>query len=330
MGLIHDVRMLRKGRDWRGRSTTPRSAERWAPRREHGQFPTGWARSAPARVARTAIQRGVLYPLVRAETQAAVHGADQLDDLRGPVVFVANHASHIDTPLILGSLPHRFARRTAVGAAADYFFDARWRAVATALAFNAFPIERRGSRRARTPAPGLIDDGWSLLLFPEGTRSADGWMRQFRLGAAALCCQKGIPAVPLVVRGTFAAMPRGRGWPRPGRPSVVVRYGKPLYPEAAESVRDFGARLEHEVSRLWVEHDTSWWTSLRTAEPDRVPRGPEVADWRRTWEATRPLPRADRPRVWEASRRLRRADQARTWGETRSLPRADQPRVWTR
>lgn len=298
MGLIHDVHLLRKGRDWRGRATTPRSAEPWAPKREHGQFPTSWARSAPARAARTAIQRGVLYPLVRAETRPAVHGADLLDDLRGPVLFVANHASHIDTPLILGSLPRRLARRTAVGAAADYFFDARWRALVTALAFNAFPVERRGSRRTRSLAPALIDEGWSLLLFPEGTRSADGWMRPFRLGAAALCCQHGMPAVPIVVRGTFAAMPRGRGWPRPGRPSVVVRYGRPLHPEENESVRRFGFRLESEVSRLWVEHDTSWWDSLRTAEPGTAPKGPEVADWRRTWESTRPLPRPDRRRVW--------------------------------
>ena len=82
-----------------------------------------------------------------------VEGTEYLDGVRGPVVFVANHSSHLDTPLILGSLPERFADRVAVGAAADYFFDARWRAALTALFFNAFPVERYGSRRLRSLAP---------------------------------------------------------------------------------------------------------------------------------------------------------------------------------
>ena len=122
-----------------------------------------------------------------------IEGTEYLDGVRGPVVFVANHSSHLDTPLILGSLPERFADRVAVGAASDYFFDVRWRATLTAIFFNAFPVERYGSRRLRSLALDLVDDGWSLLLYPEGTRSEDGWINPFKLGAAMPVRHQGHP-----------------------------------------------------------------------------------------------------------------------------------------
>jgi len=177
------------------------------------------------------VQRGVLTPLTWSTTKPEVQGRELLDSVTGPVVLVANHASHLDTPLILGSLPERMAKRLAVGAAADYFFDARWRAAVTALVFNAFPVERYRSRRLRSLAPRLLANGWSLLLFPEGTRSEDGWMSTMRMGAAQLCVTQGVG------RGTgraarhlrgHAARPETGLWP--GRPRVVVRYGAPLHP----------------------------------------------------------------------------------------------------
>lgn len=304
MSLLDEVRLLRTNRDWRGRSRVPRSAEQRAPRRERRVFPSAWARTPAARLTRDALQRGVLHPLAWRTTKPRVFGQDQLAQTPGPVVLVANHASHLDTPLILGSLPDRLTRSMAVGAASDYFFDAHWRATITALVFNAFPVERQGSRRSRSLAPQLLEDGWSLLLFPEGTRSQDGWMSRFRLGPAHLCCQHGVPAVPVGIRGTFSAMGRGRSWPRPGRPSVAVRYGAPLHPGPDESTRDFGARVQQAVARLWTEHDQGWYSSLR-AQADgtlQLPTGPEASRWRRVWESTRPLPDPDRPRVWARRR----------------------------
>jgi 1-acyl-sn-glycerol-3-phosphate acyltransferase len=231
------------------------------------------------------------------------------------VVFVANHSSHLDTPLILGSLPERFANRVAVGAASDYFFDVRWRATLTAVFFNAFPVERYGSKRLRSLAVDLVDDGWSLLLYPEGTRSEDGWMNPFKLGAAVLCVTKGVPCVPIAIRGSYAAMPRGRNWPQPGKPRVTVRYGRPLVPEEGEDVRAFRARMAKAISTLAAEEDLGWYDALRAAADDRlaIPGGSqptrpgslrddnekaaETADWRRVWASTEPLT-SRRRRVW--------------------------------
>ena len=129
---------------------------------------------------------------MRSQVRRRVEGLDVLSRIDGPVIFAANHASHLDTPLILLSLPDEWRRRTAVAAAADYFFDTWWRAVGSAMVFNTFPIDRRGGSMATTPGE-VLADGWSLVIFPEGTRSKDGWVGRFQLGAAYLACQHGVP-----------------------------------------------------------------------------------------------------------------------------------------
>jgi len=313
LALREEVRLLRHGRDWRGRSTVPRSAEPWVPEVAEPEFPTAWARTPLAVAVRAGLLRGLLKAVVWSQTGPAVEGTAYLDELRGPAVFVANHSSHLDTPLILGSLPPRFANRVAVGAAADYFFDVRWRAITTALLFNAFPVERYRSRRLRSLAAELVDDGWSLLLYPEGTRSEDGWMNPFRVGAAHLCVAKALPVVPIAISGSYAAMPRGRGWPQRGRPRIAIRYGRPLHPAEGEKAGAFRRRMVEAVTRLAAEEEIGWYGALRAAadgtlqipgypaaQPTEPPAiagtapapsirgGGQMARWRRIWTSTRP------------------------------------------
>jgi 1-acyl-sn-glycerol-3-phosphate acyltransferase len=327
LAIRDEVRLLRHGRDWRGRSTVPRSAEPWVPEVAEPEFPTAWARTPLAVAVRGGLLRGVMKAVVWSQTAPVVQGISYLDGLRGPAVFVANHSSHLDTPLILGSLPPRVANRVAVGAAADYFFDARWRAVTTAMLFNAFPVERYRSRRLRSLAAELVDDGWSLLLYPEGTRSEDGWMNPFRVGAAHLCVTKGLPVVPIAISGSYAAMPRGTGWPQPGRPRITIRYGRPLYPRENEKAGDLRRRMAEAVARLAAEEELGWYGALRAAAhgtlevPGYGPaqaaappattgpaqgaapalelstRGAQMARWRRIWASTKPLSGVTRTRT---------------------------------
>jgi 1-acyl-sn-glycerol-3-phosphate acyltransferase len=303
MKVREEIRLLRHGRDWRGRSTVPRTADPWVLEEEEREFPTAWARSRLAVTVRSGLQRGLLKPVTWSQTRPAVEGVEYLENLRGPAVFVANHSSHLDAPLIVTSLPRRFADRLAVGAAADYFFDARVRAAATVLFFNAFPVERHGSRRLRSLAVELIDDGWNLLLFPEGTRSEDGWMSAFKPGTAQLCVSKGVPVVPVALRGAYAAMPRGRNWPVPGRPRVSVRYGRPLYSAPGEGFRDLRIRMMRAVARLAAEEELGWYRALRADADDTLSLPGQAAaaggaEWRRIWESTRPLDPRPRRRVW--------------------------------
>lgn len=284
-GLARDFR-------WGHRPLVPASAQDHRPARPLREFPTGWARTPAARAARSALQAGGLAPVVRAEVTPVISGIDRLTALGdAPAVLVANHASHLDTALLLTALPPQLRRRTAVAAAADYFFDAWWRAAGTALLFGTVPIERRGGAPSRTPGQ-LLEDGWLIVVFPEGTRSRDGWVSRFRLGAANLALEHDVPLVPVGLRGTHAAMPRGRSWPVAGRPRVSVTVGRPLHAREGEDAVALTARAQDAVARLLDEDSSDWWSALRRAAsgdtPD--PAGPEAAPWRRRWEGSRPIP----------------------------------------
>ncbi|MGH9181610.1 MAG: lysophospholipid acyltransferase family protein, partial [Acidimicrobiales bacterium] len=157
-------------------------------------FATGWARRYPARVARAALLDGVTRPLVHALASPTIDGLDRLESLVAPAIFAANHASHVDTPLVLTALPERFRHRTAVAAAADYFFDKRWKATFHALTINAIPVERRrASPQSTRLSAELLAGGWSLIIFPEGGRSPDGWARVHEAGTAYLAVRNGVP-----------------------------------------------------------------------------------------------------------------------------------------
>lgn len=296
---VSDVRMVARGWRWGRRSMVPRSAEAHQVATLPSVFPTAWARRPAARALREVVQTAGLGPLLRAEITPHVSGLDVLGRVRPPVVFVANHASHLDTPLILCSLPDRWRRRTAVAAAADYFFDTWWRAVGSAVVFNTIPIERRGGAPSTTPGD-VLTSGWNIVVFPEGTRSTDGWTGRFRLGAAHLAVTHRVPVVPVAIRGSFAAMPRGRGWPMPGRPPVAVRFGDPVVPGDDETVRDFSRRVQVAVGTLHDEDADTWWGSLRRARTGTTPSiaGPDVARWRRIWAASEPPTMPRRRRIW--------------------------------
>jgi 1-acyl-sn-glycerol-3-phosphate acyltransferase len=298
---VREVRDAASGWRWGKRPLVPRSAELFAPHDEPREFPTSWARTPLAWATREAVQRYALKPLVWNETRVRVEGLDVLEDLPSPVIFVSNHASHLDAPLMLCSLPPAWRERTAIGAAADYFFDVWWRAASTALVFNAFPVERAGGARATQTAEELLRDGWNIVVFPEGTRSKDGWQQRFRTGAARLALEHGTPVVPVAIRGSYAAMPRGRGWPRSGRFPISIRYGSPLTPKG--EARAFSEDMAAAIARLIDEDRTTWFESLRREAEGSTPSpsGPEAADWRRVWESTKPISRP-RDRVWSKRR----------------------------
>jgi len=304
-GGVEDVRQAARGFRWGRRSQVPRSAEPWVPQSRTTVFPSEWARRRPAIVTREIVQKAGLEPLLHTQVRTRVRGLDALGRVEGPVIFAANHASHLDTPLVLLSLPDEWRRRTAVAAAADYFFDTWWRAVGSTLLFNTFPIDRRGGSMSATPG-AVLAEGWSLLIFPEGTRSQDGWMGTFRMGAAMLAHQHGVPVVPVAHRGTFAAMPRGRNWPAAGRRRLTIRFGEPLRPGPDESVRDFGARIKSAIAALLDEDGSTWWEARRRSASGTTPdpAGPQVAQWRRLWEQTEPLPEQapDQVRAWRRDR----------------------------
>jgi 1-acyl-sn-glycerol-3-phosphate acyltransferase len=201
--------------------------------------------------ARFVAQRGLLRPLVwNFLVTVTVKGQDNVKDVSGGYVVVANHSSHLDTPLIMGGLPRHMVRYLAAGAAADYFFDIWWRRGLTALFFNAFPVQRTKGGIRSISAKSLLQRGIPLLVFPEGTRSADGEFGQFKPGAAALATGCDVPCIPVALIGVHLAHPRGTNWPKRGKLPVGVVIGEPMHALKGENPVDFTERIRQEILRL--------------------------------------------------------------------------------
>jgi 1-acyl-sn-glycerol-3-phosphate acyltransferase len=156
-------------------------------------------------------------------------------DAPGGCVVVANHASHADTAALLAALPSR--ARPVFGAAADYWFDVPVRRfIATSLA-GILPVRRSsdGGYTALLAAAGpALKAGRTVILYPEGTRSIDGTIAEFRSGALRLARDCGVPIVPVAVIGTADVLPKnGRYSPSPMR----VHVGAPLDPRVTSAAQ---------------------------------------------------------------------------------------------
>jgi 1-acyl-sn-glycerol-3-phosphate acyltransferase len=235
-------------------------------------------------MARALVLDGVTRPAVRVLADPHIAGLDRITSVEPPAIFAANHASHVDTPLLLSSLPLRFRHRTIVAAAADYFFDTRWKGALWAFMLNAIPIERtKVSRRSADLAAELLNDGWSVVIYPEGGRTPDGWAQPFRGGAAYLAIRCNAPVVPVHIEGTRRILRRGGKKLRPS--ATTVTFGAPLRPERDEDARRFAGRIEAAVATLADEQATDWWTARRRAAAGATPSlaGPDSGAWRRTW-----------------------------------------------
>ncbi|MDQ3146182.1 MAG: 1-acyl-sn-glycerol-3-phosphate acyltransferase, partial [Actinomycetota bacterium] len=245
--------------------TVPRGVEALPEvRRAGASYDTAWARREPARYARFFLVEGPMRLAVRAVASPTRAGVDRLAGLEGPVIFAANHHSHVDTPLLLTSIPEPWRHRLVVAAAADYFFANRVTSAASALAMGAFPIERaRVGRRSAEQAGELLAEGWSLLIFPEGGRSPDGWGQGHRGGAAYLSIRGGVPVVPVHIEGTGAIFARGDKRLRPG--STKVTFGHPLRPAVGDDARRFAPRIADAVAALADEAATDWWSARQRA-----------------------------------------------------------------
>ncbi|MEQ8848673.1 lysophospholipid acyltransferase family protein [Botrimarina sp.] len=177
----------------------------------------------------------LLYRL-RIEGQANV-------PLEGPVVLLANHTSHFDPAIIGGA-----TRRQLSALARDTLFVGPFGWLIRS--YDAVPVDREGASLAGVRATlKRLKQGGAVLLFPEGTRSADGELQAFKPGFVALVRRSGATIVPVGIAGAHEAWPKHRSRARLGERIAVV-YGAPLSSEQAGDCDD--SRLV-ELSRQRVE-----------------------------------------------------------------------------
>jgi 1-acyl-sn-glycerol-3-phosphate acyltransferase len=141
-----------------------------------------------------------------------------------PCVFMANHESFLDGPILFAVIPGLVR----VILKKEVF---RIPVVGPGMRSVGFvPVDRKGARGGpqsiERAARLMAGRGYSYLVFPEGTRSRDGRLQPFRRGGFFLALAGGAPIVPVTIRGTFALMPRGRFFVRPGL--VRVEFHAPV------------------------------------------------------------------------------------------------------
>ncbi len=220
-------------------------------------YPTRWGRRAGTRVARDLLYRWWISPYMRYTASLEVRGRSNVQG-PGPLIFVANHSSNLDTPLILSSLPPSIRRKTVVAAAMDSFFTNARTAFRTVLLFNAIPFDRHSlNRRSAQQALELVRQGWNLLIYPEGGRTTDGNLSNFKGGAAYLAERSHTAVVPTYVHESgflkgpkYAKAPQFIQGPSRRRHHVIVTFGEPLQAFDGESIRRYGARIERAVVEL--------------------------------------------------------------------------------
>lgn len=156
-----------------------------------------------------------------------VEGKENLPE--PPFLICSNHASHIDSTMLMTATGYPF-QKIGLIAAKDYFFDQSHRFYLHFL-MNLVPIARGTGARALKDSivacrSFLESGGYGLIIYPEGTRSTTGKMARFKEGAAILAHDLDIPLVPACVIGSDQTLPKGAYMIRPRK--LTVRFGKPL------------------------------------------------------------------------------------------------------
>ena len=192
-----------------------------------------------------------------------VRGLEHLRDLRGPVVFAANHQSHFDAPAILQALPSRW-RYNVAPAMAKEFFKAHFypdqfgrkayvlnslNYYLASLFFNAFPLPQResGTRQTLRYVGELLAAGQSILIFPEGKRTSQGEINPFQPGIGMIASRLGVPVVPVRLERLDQILHQSWHFPRRGRGSVT--FGAPML-LTGNDYKELASRIEGAVRRL--------------------------------------------------------------------------------
>jgi long-chain acyl-CoA synthetase len=212
-----------------------------APPPETFTFPT-WNRSLPARALRRASLATWILPGSWPWVSLEVRGLEHLEGISGPVIFAANHQSHLDTPIILRALPPRWRYRVAPAMLKEFFkahfypkqYPLKNRITSSLnyyLAtqfFNAFPLPQRevGTRQTLRYIGDLVESGHSLLIFPEGKRTEAGEIIPFKAGVGMIASRLEIPVVPVRLEGLDRILHQSWSFPRRGRARVT--FGAPM------------------------------------------------------------------------------------------------------
>ncbi len=172
------------------------------------------------------VVRGVLRPAVRVFWRPTVTGMENVPT-SGPALLAANHISVLDSVFMIPTLPRRI---TYIGKAE--YLDS-WKTRIFFRGLGAIPVDRSGGDAAAAAldaAAKVLEQGGLFGIFPEGTRTRDGFLHRGKTGVARLAMRTGAPVVPIGLRGLDKIQPPEAKFPRPFR-RWEVRIGEPIHAE---------------------------------------------------------------------------------------------------
>lgn len=223
-----------------------------------------WALRWPITWIRTAVYNLLSLPATLVMAHPRIEGREHLDGLSGPILVTCNHVTYIDVGFVLLALPTRLRHRLAVGMHGERLWGmwrpprsmnivARWWQQAgyylVVALFNVFPLpQQSGVRESFAYAGTCADEGYSVLVFPEGRRTADGKLSPFRSGIGMLASRLDVPVVPMRIHGLYDMKLAGRKIARRGELRVVV--GKAVRFARDTPAEEITNQLEHITAQL--------------------------------------------------------------------------------
>ena len=211
------------------------------------RFPD-WGMAWWCRMMRGAIQRLIVFPLLKLPYGLRVTGREKLQGIDGPVLFASNHHLGLDNPLILKAVPAPWRRWLAIAGAATLWKNpVFW--VMNPLLGNGFPIAQEGAVRPSLENMGkILDSGWSVLIYPEGKLTVGGPIKPFMNGTGMVAVEGRLPVVPVKLHINRLGSPRG--FPILRRGSVEVRFGEPMTFPADTPYQEATSAIEQAVTAL--------------------------------------------------------------------------------
>ena len=205
--------------------------------------------SKPFILLRLLLQEILVFPLFRLFVSLKVQGREYIKNLKGPVIYYFNHIGIYDGLQVLRILPRNIREKLAIPVSAHIWKDYRWMFVETFA--GGFPFDKEKKIKASLELLGeFLDNGYSILMSPEGTFSKDGRLLEFKQGAGFMAVAMGAPVVPIKIdpsyREIFPPMDGKfvENLPKK-RKEIWITIGKPIsfpkdtpYEEATRKMRD--------------------------------------------------------------------------------------------